>query len=283
MFATIILAILFPVGQHLKPFLPILLAVLLFFNFYSINFERKHFFQREILIYFLVVLVIFPGLVFIATKHISPHFRIGIFLTTITPAAISGSIVVRLLEGNMGISVANILLYNLLSPLSYSILTKLYFNKSELTIPAEQIIVKLLLLLFIPFLLAAFVKKIPQLTHPLRTISAYINFLFLLILFTAISSSSAQLRIIPGTELMLLIAYVFVIAVMLYASGFVFGKDAASKSALAVNMGQKNISLCIWLALANFGPLTTIPPTLYIIIHHLLNSLLILLSSRNKK
>lgn len=279
---SIVLGILVPVGQHLKPALPVLLGSLMFFNFYSINVERKHFLRREILIYLLVVLVFFPGLVFIITKHLSFPFRVGLFLAAISPAAISGSIVVRMLEGNMELSVANTVIYNLLSPFSYTVLTKLYFHTSELNISAGTIIVKLLLLVFIPFLLSEFAKKVPKFARPLHAISSYMNFLFLFIVFISISASSRQLQTIPRYELLLLIAFVVIVAIVLYGSGLIFGQDIGSKKALAINMGQKNNSLCIWLALSNFDPLTAIPPTVYIIIHHLINSLLIFHFSRSK-
>lgn len=280
--ATVVLAILFPIGEHLKPILPFLLATLLFFNFYSINFERENFYQWEILFYLLLVLLIMPGIVFVATRSFSFPFRVGIFLITITPAAISSPIVIRVLGGNMELAVANTVLYNLLAPLSYTVLTKVYFQQSGLHVPVKNILIKLCLLVGIPFVLALVIKRIPRLAPPLRKISAYINILFLLMVFTAISSSAGRIRAVPKSELLFVFLATLLIALSFYSGGLLLGRSQASKKALTVNMGQKNASLCIWLALSNFDPLTAIPAAVYIIIHHFLNSLLIFIFSRKK-
>ena len=283
LFTAIILGILSPFGQHLKPILPVLLSTLLFFNFYCMTFEKHHFFQRETLLYFLIVLVIGPYLIFPITTSFSEPFRLGILLTVITPSAISGTIVVGIIGGDRGLSVANILIYNLLSPFSYSFLMKLYFQTGDLQIPIGKIITKLFLLVFIPFVLSLLFKRIHQLTHPLHVVASYANFLFLLIVFTAISSSFQQLRTIPGRELFGVIVFIFFVAGGYYLLGFISGRNLVSKKALAVTIGQRNLSLCIWLALSNFGSLAAIPPTVYIIIQHIFNSLLILIFSRQSQ
>jgi predicted Na+-dependent transporter len=76
---------------------------------------------------------------------------------------------------------------------------------------------------------------------------------------------------------------IVLIAAGLYTLGWVLGKSLESKKTLAITMGHKNISLCIWLALSNFDPLAAIPPTAYIITQHIFNSLLIFIFSRQDK
>jgi BASS family bile acid:Na+ symporter len=280
LFVAIVLGFILPGGQYLKPLLPWLLSTLLFFNFYVISFERKQIVQTGILLYFLIVLLVVPLLLFLATKSVSPSFRIGLFLTAITPSAISGPIVVTMLEGNFGLSIANTVVYNLFSPLSYTLLTKLYFNTSDLNVDFEQMILKLLVLICIPFGLALVAKRISRLTRPLQTIASYINILFLFIVFSAVSASSGRLQTISGTELLFVLLAVCLVVMALYLSGFLLGQDWESKKALAVSMGHKNNSLCIWLAVANFDPLAAIPPTVYIIVQHSVNALLILFFTR---
>lgn len=280
LFTAIALGLLFPGGQALKPALPVLLGTLLFFNFYTIDIQWAHFLRKELLIYLLIVLGILPALVVTTTSFLPPEFRLGVFLVAITPAAISGPLVVGIIGGSPELSIANTVLFALLSPLSYTFLTGLYFDAADLRVSSQQIIMKLMLLIGLPFGLSLACKKIRSLTSPLHRLAAYSRLFFVLIVFTAISASSQELRGIPLQELAGLILVMLGIAVILYASGFLLGKDAQTKRALAVSMGLKNASLCIWLALSNFSPLTAIPATVYIIIQHSMNSLLIFHFSR---
>lgn len=282
LFATIALGIIFPAGRHFKPILPFLLSTLLFFNFYHMKLEVRHFIQRGTLIYFLLVLLLLPWLVFNATQTLSEAFRIGIFLSAISPAAISGPIIVGMIKGSREIAVANVVIFNLLAPFSYTILMKLYFQAGELNIPIWPLMSKLLMMVFLPFILSLALKQSQRLSGPIQRISAYANVFFLLMIYTAISSSALSLRQVPGKELFWLVGTIFLIAGSFYLSGFLFGGTLGARKALAVNMGQKNCSLCIWLALANFGPLAAIPPTIYIIMHHLLNSSLIFYFNRKR-
>ncbi len=282
LFTTIALGILLPIGEHLKLLLPGFLSTLLFFNFYQMTFERDHFFQPETWRYALGALLIAPCLVFFTTGFLPTSFRHGLFLATISPAAISGTVVVGIIGGSRELSVANIVIYNLLSPFSYTFLMGLFFHADDLYVPIRPIVTKLVLMVFVPFILSLVLKRIKRAAPLLQTLSSYTNILFLLMIFTAVSSSSLHLRTVPGNELLVLAGLVFMIAGGFYLFGFLMGTRPASGKALIVNLGQKNHSLCIWLALSNFGPLAAVPPTIYIIVQHIYNSLLMYIVSRQK-
>ena len=282
LFTAIALGILFPGGEALKPILPVLLGMLLFFNFYTIDIRWAHFLRKEILFYALIVLGILPALVVTTTKFLPAPFQLGIFLTTISPSAVSGSIVVGIIGGSLELSIANTVIFNLLSPFSYTLLTNVYFDTRDLQVSSGQTLLNLILLIGIPFVLSMFCKRAASLNRPLHKLAGYTRMLFIFIVFMAISASSRQLRHIPLQELASVIGVIFLIVAIFYASGLLLGKDERTKRALAVNMGQKNNSLCIWLALTNFGPLAAIPATVYIIMQHIFNSLLIFLFTRRK-
>ena len=283
LFAAIALGILFPAGRHVKPLIPYMLATLMFFNFYHMKFEVQHFFQRGMVIYFLLVLVVVPWVVFTATQTLPEPFRIGIFLSAISPAAISSPVIVGLIQGSREIAVANVVIFNLLAPFSYTVLMKLYFQTDDLNIPILPLMSKLLMLVFLPFILSFLAKRSKRLRNPIQRISAYANAILLLMIYTAISSSSLSLRQIPGKDLVLLMGTIFLLSGSFYLSGFLLGGMLDAKKALAPNMGHKNCSLCIWLALANFGPLAAIPPTVYLMTQHLFNSSLIFYFNREEK
>jgi predicted Na+-dependent transporter len=145
------------------------------------------------------------------------------------------------------------------------------------------LISKLLLLVFLPFILSSLAKRSKGLHAPIRRFSAYTNLILLLMIYTAISSSSLSLRQVPGKDLALLMGMIFLLSGSFYLSGLLLGGKLDAKKALAPNMGHKNCSLCIWLALANFGPLAAIPPTVYLMTQHLFNSSLIFYFNREEK
>ncbi|PID58324.1 hypothetical protein CSB45_04455 [candidate division KSB3 bacterium] len=282
LFAAIMLGIIFPLGRHVKPSIPYLLATLMFFNFYHMKFAAQHFFQRGVPIYCLLVLFVFPWLIFTATKTFPAPFRIGMFLSAISPAAISGPVIVGLIRGSREIAVTNVVIFNLLAPFSYPILMKSYFQTNDLTIPFWPLISKLLMLVFLPFILSCLAKRSQGLNGLIQGFSGSSHAILLLIIYIAISSSSVSLRHIPARDLALLTITIVLLAGSFYLSGYLSGRGLDMKKALGSTLGHKNCSLCIWLALANFDPLAAIPPTVYMITQHLFNTLLICYFNRER-
>lgn len=283
LFLTVVIALIFPKGSDYKFLIPYFLSLLFFFNFYAIKFEFKSVLNLELLIYVAVVLIVNPIIVYFSSFMLDYEFRIGLFLIAISPTAIASPIIIKYLKGNLEFSVTNIIVFNLLSPLSYTLLLKLFFRDSQFDISIYKIVSSLTIIVFIPFVLATVVKKITPQNRVLLKISHYAGFLFLATVYLSVSSSALELRAVEPAQLARLFAYVIGAALILYTAGFVFGKNVESKKTLAVSMGQKNTALCIWIALFNFSPLAAIPPTIYIIVHHSINTIVMLFFQQKEK
>ena len=233
--------------------------------------------------YFFITLIIFPALIFLFTKNIETNLRVGFILIAITPVGITSSILVKVLEGDIELSLISIILFNIISIFSYPLIIKLLFNSQEIHIPISKTITNLFLLIFIPFVLSIIIKKIKKVTPTILFLSKYTNYLLSMIIFIAVSSSSGIIRKYSLKEISLIFAITFFIALSYFGLGLILGKNSKIKKTLSITLGQKNTGLCIWVSLTYFSPITVLPATVYIIIHHLLNSILILIFLRLKK
>jgi predicted Na+-dependent transporter len=139
----------------------------------------------------------------------------------------------------------------------------------------------------IPFLLAALLIFIPLvisrviklnglvLSASQKFFSYYTPIGFLLVIFAAVASSSAQLRNLDLKTLAIMLLYVAVLAAVNFTVGFSLSKNLKVRKALAVSFGHKNTSLAIWVGIANFNTAVVMPMVSYIIFHHVFNGILI--------
>ena len=280
LFAAIILGIIFPFGDRISFVLTALLAILLFFNFYDIDFNFKHFIKKEFFIGLVFCLVVLPILVFFMTKSLQIEFRLGLFLIAVTPTAIGSSIIVKLVKGDVNFSVAYTVIYNFLSIAAYPVLLKIFFGNSEVAIPVTNIIINLSIIILIPFILATVLKKTGFINKIISRVSKFVSYFFLLVIYIAVSSSVQNLKGISPVSLIVIIAFTFAVALLYFLSGLILGKGLYNKKTMSISMGQKNTGLCILVTMTNFSPISAIPATIYIIVHHLINSVLIFIFNR---
>jgi BASS family bile acid:Na+ symporter len=275
-YLAIVLGLVFPLDSQYKILIPILLAIILFFSFLKLEYKFSHFFRKELLYYFLIGLIIIPTVVFLFTKNLPTDLRMGLFLVSITPTAIGAPIIVDLIKGNRELIVSNVVLYNILSPLTYSLLLHLFFNESQLIIPTKLIFFKLATMIFIPFILALIVRKFSKLERKLTAASQYISPIsFILVIGIAVSSASLYLRELELINLLKISIFVLLLALFSFFIGSVLSKKLKIRKTLSVTFGHKNSTLTTWVALSNFAPPVVIPMILYIIFHHIINGVLI--------
>lgn len=279
---SIVLGIIFSFGELIKFILPYLLGLMLLFNFIDVEFDLKSFFKIELLYYFLITLFIVPFILYFSTINLNINFRIGLFLIAITPTAIGASIIVRLIGGKFDFTIIVTIFSNFLSILSYPILLRIYFGNIPTKISFASIFVNLFLVILIPFLLSIIIKRVPELRRFLSKTGKKVNFLFMIVVYIAISSASRNFKSINPYEFVLILIITILIAIFYFAAGYFMGKDIETKKALMSSLGQKNTGLCIMVALSNFNPLSSIPAAVYIIVHHTINSFIIY-KFRNEK
>ncbi|HOV15779.1 MAG TPA: hypothetical protein PK771_15930, partial [Spirochaetota bacterium] len=136
--------------------------------------------------------------------------------------------------------------------------------------------------ILIPFLLSIVVKRLDFIKQKFKLVSKNIYFLFVFVVYIAISSASNNFKEKSVFELMTIFFITAIVAIVYFISGYFFSKDTEIRKSLMSTMGQKNTGLCIWVAISNFNPSTAIPAAMYIIIHHVINSFIIYRFSKGK-
>lgn len=284
-FIAIILGFIFNIPSNFKICIPIILAILMLFNFLKIEYRLKHFLKFELLFPLFFTLLILPFILYFITKPLALSMRLGLFLILITPSAIASPIVTKLINGNTEFSVANMLIYNFIAPLSYPLLLKLYFNSSGISISVVTIFIKLILIIFLPFLIAIIISKFISVKKIILKFNVS-NYLLVLLIFIIVSISSSKIKNSEFKSLFYIISFTAIIALVNYSIGFLIGKNLKMKKTIAVSLGQKNTGLCI-MAIANFDiaiyPFIYLPTIIYIIFHHLISAILILFYSKKIK
>lgn len=275
-YLAIILGFLFPSEIEYELAIPFLLATILFFSFLKINFKWSNFFRKELCYYFFIGILLIPFVVFIFTKNLDPLLRLGLFMVSITPPAIGAPIIVDIVKGNRELVISNVVFYNLLSPLTYSLLLNIYFGKSEVVIPVKQIFLKLVLMLCIPLMLAVIVKNFVRLSEKLQNISRIVSpTSFILVVGVAVSSASNNLLTLKSIDLLKVAIFVLILAICSFFSGYILSKNDVTKKTLAIVFGHKNSTLTTWVILSNFTPPVVIPIIVYILFHNIINGIII--------
>ncbi|HEY1405795.1 MAG TPA: bile acid:sodium symporter [Spirochaetota bacterium] len=275
-FVAIILGIIFPASMWEKKTLPYILGLLLVGNFLKIDLHLHKFFRKELLYFPLIGLLIFPFIVYFGSFFLPLDLRLGLFIIAITPSAIASPVVVDMIDGDRELGVAQVLFSNVIAPVSYSGLLYLFFRTSAVSVPVGAMFRDITLLIIIPFFFSRLItlqKNIYSATC--RFFSWFGPIGFLLVIFVAVASSSAQLRKIDPEMFVVILAMTAFLAVLNFSTGYILSRKSNVRRTLAVGFGHKNTSLSVWVAMSNFNPIVVLPMVSYLIFHHIMNGILV--------
>lgn len=282
-YVAIILGLFFPYGSIMKPYLNYILSVLVFFSFIKVEFKLSTFLRKELLIIALVLWGIIPFIVFWATYYLNPEVHLGLFLLSATPPAIASVVVISLIKGDLGLGIVTSVLFNVLSPLSYSVLLSIYFSQSGVDLPIQKIFISLFLIIFIPLTLIFLIQKYAKnLEKTLVRVSSKASiWIWSLFILFAVSGSRDGFIHSTWSNIALNFAMVFSLAVFNFTMGYFTFKDTFRRKTSMACIGQKNTLLAVGLA-SQFFPKVTILVVLYIISHHLINGVILGVFSEKK-
>ena len=275
-FAAIALGIIFPSPPEIKKFLPFILALLLLSSFLKINMSARIFMRPQLLAWPVIALGITPAAVFFLTQGFNTDLRLGLMIAAVTPSAIASPVVSDMIGGDRELSIAQVLVSNILSPGAYALILYLYFSAGSIQIPVIPLVRDIGLLIALPFLASRLINRSQKIRGiALKGFRHFNPVAFIAIIFIAVSASSAQLRTLPVKELIILLASSCTLAAFYFSCGALIPGTLEVKKSLAVGLGHKNNSLAIWVALSNFNPAVVLPMVAYLIFHHVINGLLI--------
>lgn len=280
---SIIAGFLLPIGGILKPAVPFVLGAMLFFNFLSLSFERERFLRTELLLFPLLAWLVLPPIAIFGGRALFPaDVASGILLAVITPPAISAVVMASLMGGERELPIVNSVIYNLLSPLAYTLLAGVYLSAFNIHVPVRAIITEVGLVVSIPFALALIARRTRARDILIRAGSAYNPIAMMLVIVSSVSLAAPRIRALPPSMVIGMFLAVLFFTLIFYGAGLLLGKSPAHRRSFAVAVGQKNVGLGMMVAVNNFSALAAVPVMLYLICHHCINGILLITTRTNR-
>jgi predicted Na+-dependent transporter len=246
------------------------------------EFKLKNFFRKELIIFPIVCWLILPVIVYYGTSWMDSALQIGFLLVVITPPALASPVMVSLANGDLEYSVANVTIFNILSPLIFATLPRIFIRDTSLSINYLNIFLRVALIIFLPLILAFLSNKVSGVkAFVLKRIDPYKALIQMFLITIAVANSAKQIRAMDGMLFLSLFALIFVIAGILYLIGWMIPKQNKMKYTLAIANGHKNTLLTITIAIASFSEITALPAVFYLIAHHTYNGIVINLSRKS--
>ncbi len=214
-----------------------------------------------------------------------PDLAKAAFYIGITPTAAAAPVVVSFLNGRTGFALTGFMLSYVAISFALFLFLPVVSGRLSLAFLGE-IFLTLFQLVFLPYLLAAIVRKIfPAAKAIPAKCKTFTFFLWSITLFL-MSATSRQHFINNPDEPVLELVYIGISAVILcFLSFFLGGKLARKKYARESSqiLGQKNTSFTMFLALQFANPLVAIGPIFYIVCHNTWNAIQMFQYDRHRR
>ncbi len=278
---AIVLGLIFPKGTLIKFLFYPLLFTLMYFSVLKIELKVKSFFRKEIAYWALINILLLPVIAYFAGHFLPEYLLLGVVIAALAPTAMNAPIFVKLVNGNKELSVSISTIANL-SAIFYIPLMLFFLFGLRLEIPYAQTLVKLFVLVLVPLLLAILTRKIlvkgfSKLTDFSERAVPLLLFLFLWITV----STSANQVMSAFREVLLVVPVVILVSAAGFLLGYLIVRKPSLKRTLAISGGYKNQSLMLGL-IYSINPLVVIPPTIYLLVHHIFNSVFVWLAEKEK-
>ncbi len=281
---AVALGFLFPIFSIFKSVMIPLLMLLLYCSFVRMKFQTKKFIRKELLIFPILCWFVFPPLVYYATAFLGSDLQIGFLLAVITPPALGSPVMVSLAKGDLEFTVANVTLFNLISPLIFALIPTIFIQGTDIQINFLNIFLRVTIIIFIPLILAYLTEKSADLKNfVLKKIDPFKALIQMFLIVIAVANSSKQISNMNNSHLLQVILITFVITGLFYLIGYSISFNPKMKYTLAITSGHKNTLLTITLAIASFNEITALPVVFYLIAHHTFNGIIINFSRKSKQ
>jgi bile acid:Na+ symporter, BASS family len=270
--ATMLVGTLFPQVHEFSFLIQYLLMLMLFFSFLDIDFKPQTFHKSVLWVLLANIAVAF--LSYAVLVSIDMTFALTAFMTAIAPTAIAAPVIMSFIQGKIEYVVAAVLVTNISSALIVPLALPFLLG-AELQISVWEVLQPVLIVMFVPLILARLVSHTPPATQQFIRKGKKFSFsIWLLNLFIISANASNFFRnedpnSVPRLIVIALIS--LILCIVNFGVGALLGGQRNWQEA-SQSLGQKNLSFVIWIALTFINPLVAMGPTFYILYHHLYNS-----------
>ncbi|HJR78983.1 MAG TPA: hypothetical protein VJ821_02850 [Anaerolineales bacterium] len=269
---TMLTGALFP---HLQPWsflIQYLLMGMLFFAFLDIDFKPQAFPKSVVWILLANVLVAFLSYALLVSFDL--ELALAAFMTAIAPTAIAAPVIISFVQGEIAYVLSAVLFTNVSSAVIIPLALPFLLG-AEVQISVWEVLQPVLIVMFVPLILARLVSHLPSGTQEIIRKGKSISFplwLVNLFLISANASSFLHNQNTDSSFTLITIALIsLVICIVNFGLGALLGGRRNWQEA-SQSLGQKNLSFVIWIALTFINPLVAMGPMFYILFHHLYNS-----------
>ena len=270
--AAMLVGSLFPQVHEFSFLIQYLLMLMLFFSFLDIDFRPQTFHKSVLWVLVANVTVAFLSYALLVSFDMT--FALTAFMTAIAPTAIAAPVIMSFIHGEIEYVVASVLVTNIASALIVP-LTLPFLLGAELQISVWEVLQPVLIVMFVPLILARLVTRLPVATQQFFRKGKKFSFAIWLVNLFIISANASNFfrnedpNSAPTLIVIALIS--LVLCIVNFGVGALLGGQRNWQEA-SQSLGQKNLSFVIWIALTFINPLVAMGPTFYILYHHLYNS-----------
>jgi bile acid:Na+ symporter, BASS family len=265
--------ILLPQAHSLSFLMPYLLIIMLFFSFLDIQISRGSF--NLSVVWVLAANLIIALVAFAILRPFDLDLALAAFITGITPTAIAAPVIVGLLQRRVEYVISSVLLTNTVMAFVIPLLLPLIV-RDQIALSTWQMLRSTLLVMVPPMVLALILSRLPMRVQ--RVVKrgkplAFYTWLFSLFLVSSRASQSIFHELAAPPVMLLKIALTsLALCVINFGVGALIGGKQYRLEA-SQSLGQKNLSLTVWLALTFVSPIAALGPTFYVVCHNLVNAL----------
>jgi BASS family bile acid:Na+ symporter len=274
MIISLAIGLFVPWSKHLIPWTTIILQIIFFISSLKMKPELvldgfKDWKYLAAVNFYMMVLL--PSVVWLLALFLPHGLGLALFLLAAMPAGMTAPLLVEVAGGKQSTAMIIVVTTSLLAPFSIPLLTKLFYGAS-VAVDATDMFIKLVMVIFIPFLLALVVRrffpKTVSLINPkTKPISLY---LLGLLIIAVISAQAENIYALSHNwwSLMVFLGGLLLFILLLHFAGYYgfWWKTHAEKNTTSITLTYMNFVLAIYLAGEFFPTPEVLLPLVLIII-----------------
>ena len=269
---SLILGYFSPPLFNLKSTIPIVLGFSLFLSFLLLPLGRNIKKNIKYLLFSSIYrFFILPTLLYIIKYFFFINIPNGVFLIAMAPTGLGAVLLLSQTKYKSELIAHDVIFQNLLSIFLIPLISSLYLSTHMNPQNLGVFVLKLFIMIIVPFSFSFIVKKIFKNLSNYKKIISKINVTSLMyIIFIASNLAFYKLKTTNNINYIYIFSPIL-IGMINYFIGTKLSRNPLIKANTSIIIGYRNTSLTIWIAISFFDYIDSIPAVVYIIVQHTLN------------
>ncbi len=274
MVVSLAIGLFFPWSKRLVPWTTVILQIIFFISSLKMQPELvldgfKDWKYLAAVNFYMMILL--PAVVWLLVLFLPHDLGLALFLLAAMPAGMTAPLLVEVAGGKQSTAMIIVVTTSLLAPFTIPLLTKFFYGTSA-AVDASDMCIKLVMVIFIPFLLALVVRRlfaetVAKINPKTKPISLY---LLGLLIIAVISAQSENIFALSHNwwRLIIFIGGLLLFMLIMHFAGYYgfWWKNHAEKNTTSITLTYMNFVLAIYLAGEFFPTPEVLLPLVLIII-----------------